>query len=47
MTRRFCTGSPNFGHETQACCELHDNELLANNPGDRENDEWKYCTTTA
>lgn len=24
MTRRFCTGSPNFNRETQSCCEIHD-----------------------
>ena len=22
--RRFCTGSPNFGRETQSCCARHD-----------------------
>lgn len=24
MARRYCSGSPNFGQETQTCCERHD-----------------------
>ena len=24
MTRRFCTGAPNFNRDTQTCCERHD-----------------------
>lgn len=24
MTRRYCTGSPNFNRDTQTCCEKHD-----------------------
>lgn len=23
---RFCTGTPNFGRETQDCCKRHDDE---------------------
>ena len=33
--RRFCTGAPNFGRETQDCCELHDADYSPGSPHSR------------
>lgn len=30
--KRFCTGAPRFGRETQTCCALHDANYSADSP---------------